>query len=155
MIFLCLWQSAFNISDAAMGVLLRFLVTFLIALVEKYTLAVATVWATAIPLSIYRLRKYVMSSKPNAFIEYTVSPSCHSLYKMEECLSTNGPQSCSYVKFPNHPQARYRKACGSPLLKRYIFQMQESNTDPDLCMRINLLRVPYSDFSITLDLQTS
>ena len=124
-IFLGLWQSAFSISDTAMRVLLKFLVTLLKALVEKSTLAVLTLLSSAMPTSIYKLRKYVMSRCQNSCVEYVVCPTCFTLYKEEECLTRSNlsneeiiPKTCSHVKFPNHPMLHHRKSCGSPLMKK-------------------------------------
>lgn len=135
-IFLGLWQSAFKISDAAMGVLLRFLVTLLKALVEKSTLAVVSLLTLAIPSSVYILRKHVMSHSQSSFTEYIVCPKCYTLYKEKECLTktTTGEvisKTCSYVKFPNHPSLHHRKACCAPLMKK----IHISNGEVEYCPR--------------------
>ena len=106
-----------------MAVLLKFLVSLLTILAENASAAVMTLFASAIPCSIFLLRKYIKNSSREKFVEYVVCPACFSLYKLEDCLQTLAdgeqvPEVCSYIKFPNHKIAYHRKSCGAHLLKK-------------------------------------
>ena len=121
-IFICLWQSVFTISDAALEILLKFL-TSLVKLLAGSASSVTTFLTSTMPSSIYLLRKHSQRVDGDKFIEYVVCPSCYSLYRIENCLETcedgeQVPKLCSYVKFPRHPFPLHRKPCGSHLLKK-------------------------------------
>ena len=119
-LFICLWQSAFKISDAAIEILLKFHASLVKVLAG--TASIVTSFALRIPSSVYLLWKYSKHENCEKFIEYVVCPSCFSLYNIENCLQhINGeqvPKWCSHVKYPNHPVSAYRKACNTPLLKK-------------------------------------
>lgn len=119
-LFICLWQSAFKVSDAAIDVLLKFLTSLVKVLAGSASIVMSL--ALRIPSSVYLLRKYSKHESCEKFIEYVVCPSCFSLYNIENCLQNidgeQVPKLCSYVKYPNHPVSAYRKACKTPLLKK-------------------------------------
>ena len=52
---------------------------------------------------------------------FVVCKSCHSLYEFQNCYTeSNGKRfskTCSFVKFPHHPQPAHRKPCNERLLK--------------------------------------
>ncbi|KAI8136558.1 hypothetical protein BJV82DRAFT_486738, partial [Fennellomyces sp. T-0311] len=59
--------------------------------------------------------------KANGFDEYSsqvkrivVCPECHKLYDMNR---EQIPATCNYVRYPNHPRANHRQACGHSLFK--------------------------------------
>lgn len=121
--FLRLWQSAFTISDTAMAVLLKFLISLLTVLAENASAAVMTLFSSAIPASVYLLRKHTKIDNAEQFLEYVVCPACYSLYKIKDCLETledgeQAPKVCCYRKFPNHRLVYHRKPCGAHLLKK-------------------------------------
>lgn len=120
--FLCLWQSVYTISDAAMVVLLKFVVALFKALADS-TSAIISRFASTIPSSVYMLRKCIQGDDNEHFLEFVVCPTCFSLYKIEDCIETQqdgekSPKVCPYIKFPNHSLAYYRKPCNAPLLKK-------------------------------------
>lgn len=122
-VFICLWQAAFKLPDIAIDMLLKFLVAFFKVIANKCSVTSLASIASKIPSSIYRLRKYLDSSKQQSFIEYVVCPICLSLYTMEQCVRINQhvekvPQTCSFVRFPNHPFRHLRKVCGATLVKK-------------------------------------
>lgn len=119
--FVCLWQSVFKISDTALEIFLKFL-SSLVKVLSGSTSSVITSLASMLPSSIYLLRKQSKHENCEKFIEYVVCPSCFCLYKMENCLTVESgeqvPKLCSYIKYPNHPLLAYRKPCDTPLLKK-------------------------------------
>ena len=119
-LFVCLWQSAFKISDAAIDILLKFLTSLVKILARSASIVMS--FALHIPSSVYLLRKYSKHENCEKFIEYVVCPSCFSLHNIENCLhNVNGeqvPKQCLHIKYPNHPISAYRKACNTPLLKK-------------------------------------
>ena len=76
--------------------------------------------ADNLPHTIYRARKYLGQLKEK-FVRFVVCPSCHKLYKYEDCCITeNGEKKsklCSFVRYPHHIQARMRSQCSEILLK--------------------------------------
>lgn len=122
-VFICLWQAAFRLPDIAIDMLLKFLVTFFKVIADKCSVTLLASVASKIPSSIYRLRKYLDSTQQQSFIEYDVCPVCFSLYTMEQCVRVNQhdekvPQTCSFIRFPNHPLRHLRKVCGASLVKK-------------------------------------
>ena len=106
-VFICLWQSAFKLPDIAIDMLLKFFGCPFNVIADKCAVTSLASIASKIP-SIYRLRKYLDSTHQQSFIEYVVCPMCLSLYTMEQCVRIDQhgkkvPQTCSFIKFPNHP----------------------------------------------------
>ena len=76
-----------------------------------------------------------MSDHQNQFLEYVVCPACFTLYKLEECKTKLSnfeilPKTCSYIKFPRHPILKYRRPCGSPLLKKIHLSNEKTDYRP-------------------------
>ena len=89
-----------------------------------------------VPQSIHGCRSLVgISHKP--FKEFPVCPACHMLFdtdirKLVEGTGRNRRLvKCDYIKFPNHPQARFRMPCGTVLLSMV---KQNGNTSPEKCI---------------------
>ena len=119
-VFICLWQAAFKLPDIAIDMLLKFLVAFLKVIADKCSVTSLASIASKTPSSIYRLRKCLDSTQQQSFIEYVV---CMSLYTMEQCVIIDEhddkvPQTCSFIRFPNHPFRHLRKVCGASLVKK-------------------------------------
>ena len=78
--------------------------------------------AKKFPQTLYKAKKYLGGIKEK-FIRYVVCPSCHSIYKFEDCIiqtpGTRRKESgvCTYIRYPNHVQHRMRAQCGVKLLK--------------------------------------
>ena len=73
-----------------------------------------------IPLSI-RGCYSLLGLKATPFRQYTVCPSCHLLYNSDILLSSctrTEEIKCTFVEFPNHPQARFRLPCDSRLFDK-------------------------------------
>ena len=115
-----MWQALFNISDSA----LRFLVKILKILFQQLHSITESHRIRKIndlfPGTIDSLRNVVGLNR-NDFLKYVSCPGCHCVYTWEESTETQGTllmsKRCSFVMFPRHPQARYRKACDSCLMK--------------------------------------
>ena len=121
-IFIRLWQALFTISDAAVGLLLKFLVAFFQLLASLTRAPLLGELATSIPGTLYLLKKYLQSDT-ETFTSYVVCPACFTLYKFEDCFCINDmgekvPKRCPHVQFPNHPQRSYRLPCRSSLLTK-------------------------------------
>ena len=121
-IFICAWQTLFNISNRAIEMFLHFFgVLFkVLGTVSASPLIIAI--ATTLPVSLYLLRKYVRSEQ-NDYIPYVVCPSCFSLYKFVDCFEEDGsgerlPRRCTFVQFENHPHHHRRLPCNSHLLRK-------------------------------------
>ena len=108
---LLLLQAKHYVPDSAINILLRFLrVLFQVLGINSL--------ARFIPSSSYSIGKSLGHS--TYFIKYVVCPKCHRLYRYSECVSAAGhiqcSKTCSHVKYPYHPQRRFRKECGHKLL---------------------------------------
>ena len=76
-IFICMWQSVYNISSNAIQVLLKFLGAFFKTLGGLSTGLAGTI-GSLMPSSSYLLQKYLMF-KDEEFVSYVICPSCFSL----------------------------------------------------------------------------
>ena len=65
-----------------------------------------------------------MKNATTQFTKFVCCPTCNSLYNLENCIKKQSELpddellKCTYVHFPNHPQVRHRKACGTALIKK-------------------------------------
>ena len=121
-VFICLWQSVFTVSETAVGMLLQFFATFFQLLASLTSIPLLIAIAAGIPSSLYLLKKYV-ESDADCFIKYIVCPSCFSIYKLEHCFFENEfgeklPKKCSHIQYPMHPQRNRRLPCSTPLLTK-------------------------------------
>lgn len=119
--FCFLWQSLFNISNAAIAALLQFLKNFFILLASFTKQDGLRDIAVSLPASVKAAVKLIGLDK-DTFTTYVVCPTCNSVYTMEDCYEkdirdTITSKKCVHVEFPNHPQAGRRKPCGVTLLK--------------------------------------
>ena len=69
--------------------------------------------ASSFPKSLYSLRKQI--EVKGTFKKYCVCPACDSIYPLDEDNQVN--RKCTFVPFPNHPQASFRSECGADLMK--------------------------------------
>ena len=116
---LMLWQFLFNISDAALSVLLLCLYHFLKVLHTLSGNNLLGEWLVHFPSSLKRMHGSVIGDEIK-FINYVVCRKCDSLYDHDDCIEKIGSKlsskCCRYVEFPNHPMQRFRKECGTPLM---------------------------------------
>ena len=73
------------------------------------------------PRTIYSL-KNTFGAKGRHLQYYCVCPSCHALYKEEDCVTTGltnaqTGRKCAHIEYPRHPQRFRRKECGIELMK--------------------------------------
>ena len=109
LLFILLWQFAFNVSDAAVSVMVVFIYQLLrvINLVCRNMIAQ---WIEAFPVTLHGAHKEIIANDIN-FTEYVVCSKCHSLYDQDSCVIVSGSNKCSckceYIQFPNHPQRSF------------------------------------------------
>ncbi len=116
LMFLFLWQTTFRLSDVGVTVLLAFLSTFVLLLARTFGLQALKDFASQLPTAVYAARK-LLGRGQDTFTKWVCCPSCSSLYQVEECSVTlpNGSKTshikikCTYIQFPDHPQACQRK----------------------------------------------
>ena len=120
--FLLTFRVAYNVPDRAIAVLLQFF--------KHLFLAIGTAYGVAelqnrieFPLSIHGCYSFVnLDAEP--YNSYIVCPSCNMLYgdKVEPLIlgTSSNPESarCSFIEFPDHPQARFRLPCNRTLLQK-------------------------------------
>ena len=117
--FLLIFRVAYNIPDHGILLLLKFLKFLIAKIVGIYENPVVNN-SVNIPLSIHGCYS-LLGLKETPFRQYTVCPTCHLLYNSESLLSLHRRAEeikCSFVEFPNHPQARYRLPCNSRLFDK-------------------------------------
>lgn len=117
MVLLAIWQLTFNITDSALQSLLKILKVFFSVLTEHIP-AFSTI-STLAPATLYMFHKKLTMDKVS-YEKYVVCIKCHTLYILEDCVTVYRGQKetkkCSFVKHPDHPNKRYRKACEQELL---------------------------------------
>lgn len=120
--FIFFWQSLFRVSDSAISLMLAFMAKFFDLAAACLTLEALHQTALLFPHTIYSARKHLGRLREQ-FMRFVVCPTCHALYSHKDSVSdtlVNGrkvSRSCSYVRFPNHIQARMRAPCGRLLMK--------------------------------------
>ena len=77
--------------------------------------------ANSLPMSVRAARKMIGKGQ-GRFQKWVYCPVCSSLYALDEFIvqsrdGTSLSQECTFVQFPNHPQAHRRKVCGTQLMK--------------------------------------
>ena len=130
--FLLTFQSTFQISDAAISVLLAFISTFLGIVARNYNVDAALLLLfKQLPVSIKAARKLIDGNRDN-FEKYVCCPSCFSTYPWKHDTSKSCQKLCTHIEFPNHPQHWNRKACGRQLMKSVKTPKQASLFYPRL-----------------------
>ena len=128
--FLLMFQSTFRISDTALTVLLSFLFTFLQLLAKHYHIEKLHSFCDQLPKTTNAARKLIGDGR-NDFEKYACCPSCYSIYSWLN-KGTSSNNTCTFIKYPNHSQARYRKPCGEKLMKMIKTPYQASFQYPRL-----------------------
>jgi hypothetical protein len=123
-IFISLWTTSFNITGIALDCIIHFIHAFF--KICGQSIPGFNLFVSLFPTSLHNLYK-LQGSKADAFLKYVVCSMCHSIYKMEDCvIKEHGKSSsklCSFVEFPNHPQARHRHQCGNQLMKEILTKL--------------------------------
>lgn len=114
--FISSWSVFYNVSATALGYLLTFFHAFLSAcgLIAPYLL----ILSNSIPRSVYTLKK-TQGILEDDFLKYVVCSKCNELYTLSEAEEC---RTCTFIKYPNHAQRKFRQKCGEKLLKEVILQ---------------------------------
>ena len=113
--FLLMFQSLFQLSD-----MVKFLSMFFLTLNKTFK-SLPESLVSKLPCSVQDAREF--GSNRNTLQQFVCCPSCHSIYKQEDCILEDSSgekisKKCSYRKFPNHPQPQHRHTCDTLLMKR-------------------------------------
>ena len=111
----------FKISDNAMEVLISFIKAFLLITAKILQIAKLNSFTAKLPSSLYLARKLI-GTQEDSFTKFVTCPTCHKIYNINDCKEkqVNGKEvskKCNHVEFPFHPMARFRRPCGSTLMK--------------------------------------
>ena len=122
-IFLLLWQSAYRISNAALITLIRFLRYFVQILGTAFQVQNLHTVVQNMPVTLKKLQHSLGLVSDDWMTEFVVCSKCHSIYEYKDCAITMGGRAidsklCRHISMPEHPQARFRGECGTPLLKK-------------------------------------
>lgn len=112
-----MFQSLFRLSDTAIT-LLKFFSMFFVTLNKSLPESLVL----KLPCSVQDARELIGSNRCS-LQNFVCCPSCHSIYKQEDCILEDSSgekvsKKCSYRKFPNHPQPQHRRTCDTPLMKK-------------------------------------
>jgi len=107
------WQFSFNISNAAITYLLKFLKFFLKKLGNAFSLNALVTFSEMIPLSLATCYKYCFTDD-SGFESYVVCFLCKSVYDYDDCVHkrVNGVEEskrCKNVAYPDHPHQSQRQ----------------------------------------------
>ena len=124
-VFLLHWKAAFNISAAAIGSILRFFKFFIGAIAAAYSNEELALQRDRVPLTLKTIHKHLKFDDPSKlYTKYAVCTKCSTVYEVGQCLlrKANGYQAktCSYVRYPCHPQLSRRTECGGNILNAII-----------------------------------
>lgn len=112
-------QSVHSLSDNVMEIIINIVRSLLLMLSTEHGNDMDKI-KKLFPTSLYTA-KQMMNLENNSFTKYVSCSECFQIYKPEDCFTVNGGKkegvSCSHIKYPNHPQARYREKCNTPLMK--------------------------------------
>lgn len=119
--FLFLWQSIFRLSDVGLGILLTFFAVMVHIFGNTFHINALKDFSKQLPRTVQAARN-ILGQKFDHFRKWACCPSCSTLYAIAECevIMPDGSKSskeCSHIRFPNHPQARFRQPCGTTLMK--------------------------------------
>ena len=119
--FLLLWQAAFNVSNAAISVFMKFFKYFILLLGRAFGCDSLSTTSDQLPITRETVALLLRSGE-RAFTEYVVCPKCDSLYEYGDCIhyKSNGiieSKTCCHVATPDHLHRSKRLACGCVLMK--------------------------------------
>ena len=109
-----MFQTLFRLSDVAVSTLLTFFQMFLSLIANGFNLPPLGVFASKLPKQVQKVRGILQSRRDN----FVCCSTCHEIYDINECIQMQ-TKTCSFVRFPNHPQECYRVPCGT-LLKKTV-----------------------------------
>jgi hypothetical protein len=119
-LFLLSWQAIFRVPNIALDVAFRFFHILLNRLNEFCGSEKLREIAVYFPETLKKAHQFQFVTQ-NDYEQLIVCSKCYSTYEHDECLSqvaaARNIKSCSFVRFPKHPQARMRTPCGNALLK--------------------------------------
>lgn len=119
--FLFLWQIMFHLSDVGLGILLSFFATLVAIMGRIFNLETVKEFSDIMPRAVRTARRLVGNDQ-DTFQKWACCPSCSALYPLEDCSmrlpdGSLSSRECTFIRFPNHPQSRFRLPCGVPLMK--------------------------------------
>lgn len=117
-LFAC--QNRYFLSDAALESVIKILKLFLTLIGDKLSFPGFDCLLSHFPSSLF-LAKKKSGAHSNTSKKYVCCTSCSSIYPSESCSKiVDGKKEgklCSFVRFPNHPQSKFRSQCGEVLMK--------------------------------------
>lgn len=124
--FLLLWQALFRVSDTVLNILLLFIAKLFSLLPSASSIV------DQLPQTVTTAKKMIGVIR-DSFSKYVSCLDCHALYPLDSYKSSKSVQSqlCSYMKYPNHPQASRRHPCNALLMKT----VRTSSSRTTLCAK--------------------
>ena len=117
-LFAC--QNRYFLSDAALESVIKILKLFLTLIGDRLSLPGFDCLLSHFPSSLF-LAKKKSGVHSNTSKKYVCCTSCSSIYPSESCSKiVDGKKEsklCSFVRFLNHPQPKFRSQCGEVLMK--------------------------------------
>ena len=124
------FKSCFFISDDAIQSILQIVHLLLRQLETKLSISQLSSILSIFPSTLYMARKKIGVNETSS-IKYVCCPTCSTNYDPDDCVTfVNGKKeskTCSYVRFPDHPQSRLREKCGTVLMKSFCSANGKTN----------------------------
>lgn len=81
--------------------------------------------------------QHTVGSNRKSLRHYVCCPTCHSIYKKEECIVVGDSGElesfkCVHIVFPNHPQLHHRSKCNTLLMKKVKLSYGKTSFLPTL-----------------------
>ncbi|CAG8454784.1 27038_t:CDS:2 [Dentiscutata erythropus] len=123
LLWLLKFQSRFNLSEAAIDTLIKFIYIILVEIGGKIHFG-------HYPNSIHMVRKYFKIGKN--FMKYVTYPNCSKLYRKDDVVSSQNNKKeleikkCNHIEFLNIIGTRQKKTCNSALAvqKKYLKEIK-------------------------------
>ena len=117
--FLSFMLSAYQLSDRAIEIFLKFL-KVLLGVLGRFSPLCRDI-ADLTPGSLYAMQKYVGGASED-FTRYVLCKTCFEIYPLSQfAIEGHVGTRCLYVAYPNHPHASMRQPCDTLLLKTVEF----------------------------------
>ena len=111
----------FHISNIAIDIVFKFIAILLHKLSDLVESNKLRLLAETFPTTMLKAHAFQAISR-GKYQLLVVCKKCHSTYDYDSCLKTSidnrNTATCSFVRYPRHPQARLRAPCGTPLMKK-------------------------------------
>lgn len=120
LIFLLTWQFSYGISDAGVLAMLLFMYNLFRMISLQCEGRIVELITNLFPKT-FKSAFQLLGINITAFTEFIVCPKCSAVFNYISGYTTEAgrktPNTCPYIKMPNHPHISQRRPCGAYLMK--------------------------------------